>query len=623
MKKALITIFFFISIVGNATTYFLSPTGNDEVGDGSIGSPWLTFNNAWTVITAGDTIYMRGGTYHYDGTTELYDKSGTSDNYISILAYNGEHPIMSFSHIANPPSYICGFLIDNVSYLHIKGIRITDLYQNTGGQFPHYGIKIYTHVSHVILELIECDHIGGWGFSIGDGGYFVYVDDILYLNCDSHHNADPYTDYDNNPPYGWSDGFQMACKATTNIVFRGCRAWCNSDDGWDLRDCDANVLIENCWSWNNGFIPDTYTSGGNGDGYKLGGKSAPATTDILRTVYNCISYNNRLAGFTPEPDSPENQLGVEIHNCIAYSNKLGDGSVGFNFQYDNRMILTNNISYDNDYQTYGTGANVTQDHNSWNGTGGTINDDDFVSITAALDDERQEDGSLPVLTFLHPKEGSSIIGVGTAVSGLTLDGDGNYWGTPPSIGAFEYIGENHAPSIIDQSFEIAENSPDGTIAGTVVASDPDAGQTLDYSILSGNTNDAFIINASSGVLSVANSAAVNIDFELVVKVQDNGTDNLSSQATITINVLPAGIEITGSNSTIKVYPNPVSDELIIEIEGNNDRQGYAILDSTGHIVFKGTLSERTVVPTTNFSPGIYFVKLQNGKTFEFKKIVKP
>jgi hypothetical protein len=167
-----------------------------------------------------------------------------------------------------------------------------------------------------------------------------------------------------------------------------------------------------------------------------------------------------------------------------------------------------------------------------------------------------------------------------------------------------------------------ENSPDGTAVGIVVASDPDAGQTLTYSIVSGNTNGAFSIDALTGVLSVANGAALTVDFSLVVKVQDNGVGELSSQATIAIEVKPTGIDLTGNDGAVKVYPNPVSDELIIEFKGNNDRFSFNILNSIGQIVFNGNLTEKTVVQTTDFSPGIYLLKIENRKSFEFKKIVK-
>jgi hypothetical protein len=103
------------------------------------------------------------------------------------------------------------------------------------------------------------------------------------------------------------------------------------------------------------------------------------------------------------------------------------------------------------------------------------------------------------------------------------------------------IDVNEAPIIGNQTFATNENSANGTIVGTVIASDPDAGQTLTYKILSGNTNNAFALNFSTGIITVANSNALNYEttptFTLVVKVQDNGIGSLSSQALITINLL--------------------------------------------------------------------------------------
>jgi hypothetical protein len=49
---------------------------------------------------------------------------------------------------------------------------------------------------------------------------------------------------------------------------------------------------------------------------------------------------------------------------------------------------------------------------------------------------------------------------------------------------------------------------------------------------------------------------------------------------------------------------------------------FEILNAIGQLVFKGNLVEKTTVQTSNFTPGVYLIKLENGKTFEFKKILK-
>jgi len=74
----------------------------------------------------------------------------------------------------------------------------------------------------------------------------------------------------------------------------------------------------------------------------------------------------------------------------------------------------------------------------------------------------------------------------------------------------------------------------------VTATDVDAGQTLTFSITSGNVNGAFQINATTGAISVANSEALDFEttpqFVLTVQALDNGVPTLSGSNSITINL---------------------------------------------------------------------------------------
>ena len=65
---------------------------------------------------------------------------------------------------------------------------------------------------------------------------------------------------------------------------------------------------------------------------------------------------------------------------------------------------------------------------------------------------------------------------------------------------------NQAPTIIAATYSIAENSANGKILGTVEASDPD-GDTLTYTIVSGNDAEAFSLDSESGELTVSTSSA--------------------------------------------------------------------------------------------------------------------
>ncbi len=87
-------------------------------------------------------------------------------------------------------------------------------------------------------------------------------------------------------------------------------------------------------------------------------------------------------------------------------------------------------------------------------------------------------------------------------------------------------------------FLIGENSVNGAYIGVVPAADQDAGQTLTYSIVGGNTNNAFAINAATGVLSVNNSAALvygtTPQFNLTVRATDNANPSRSGDAAVTV-----------------------------------------------------------------------------------------
>lgn len=107
--------------------------------------------------------------------------------------------------------------------------------------------------------------------------------------------------------------------------------------------------------------------------------------------------------------------------------------------------------------------------------------------------------------------------------------------------------QNRPPVVNNQGFSINENSANGTVVGTVAASDPD-GNTLSYAITAGNTSGAFAINASTGALTVANSAALDYEtltqFSLTVRVADPG--GLSDTATVTVSLINVADTATGA-----------------------------------------------------------------------------
>jgi hypothetical protein len=94
--------------------------------------------------------------------------------------------------------------------------------------------------------------------------------EILFLNCDSHDNYDPYT---NTFPGDNADGYDIGFQSGGTIRCTGCRAWNNSDDGFDCYQGSGYhgiYYFTNCWSWHQGYRSDQVTKGGDGNGFKLG-----------------------------------------------------------------------------------------------------------------------------------------------------------------------------------------------------------------------------------------------------------------------------------------------------------------------------------------------------------------
>jgi hypothetical protein len=81
-------VYFVPGIVNAADNYYVDGTnGNDQTGDGSFSDPWETIQKAADTADAGDTVYIRAGTYRETVTPA---NSGTSGNPITFKPYNDE-----------------------------------------------------------------------------------------------------------------------------------------------------------------------------------------------------------------------------------------------------------------------------------------------------------------------------------------------------------------------------------------------------------------------------------------------------------------------------------------------------------------------------------------------------
>ena len=400
--------------------YYVSPTGDDS-NPGTITQPFATWEKLKDVLQPGDLAYIRGGTYRttkpHAGTDYfcyLQNFSGTASQPIRIWAYPGEKPVLNYDNVV-PTVTTIAFQLARADYVWLKGLRVTGMQQNLNSYTVGFAVS---DVNHTIIENCEVDHMGGYGLVVGGNSH-----DTLVKNCDSHDNADPLTP---GYPWGGSNGFgQTGMTGSSGTVFSGCRDWWNSDDGFDLFNDDGDVVIENSWSFWNGYVPGTFMPAGDGQGFKLG-PTSPMTTPGRRIVRGSLAVQNREWGF----DENAGNCPYEFYNNVAW----GNGAAGFFWGYTPSLphVFRNNISFGNGgVPIDGSRTNWHDDHNSWN-AGFNVTAADFMSLDASvLIAPRKADGSLPDMPFLHLAPGSALIDSG-ADAGLP------FRGAAPDLGAFEF-----------------------------------------------------------------------------------------------------------------------------------------------------------------------------------------
>ncbi len=387
--------------------YYVATNGNDTTGTGSINNPYATLAKAMGLAGAGNLVYMRGGTYPVASTISLTNIA-TSTQPIRIRAYPSETPILDGSSFSDDVLSVTG------TYYQVYGLMIT----NAG----HNSIRILGNYN----TLERCVSYGARNTGIhisGGNGATIYPSNNLVLNCDVARSYDP-------PKYGSdADGFSAKWSLGNGNVFRGCRSWENSDDGWDLWMGSAPVLIENCWAFRNGI--DFWGAGskfaGNGNGFKLGGSGTPAVHHLVGS----LSFGNKAWGI----DQNNNADGQTVDQNTAWNN--GGGAINLNHllsQYgvlQSAHVLRNNAAIG----TVTIGSTSTypsiEISNTWQVLS-DVNTNDFLSTDWmwALA-PRRDDGGLPETPFMRPLPGGRLVDRGTTNVGIA------FYGSAPDLGAFE------------------------------------------------------------------------------------------------------------------------------------------------------------------------------------------
>jgi hypothetical protein len=421
LRSSLKTLIFLASLCiiapVKSADFYVATTG-DDAATGTLEKPFATIQRAQTAVAPGDTVFIRGGVYQMNESqiaarrrmfayvTHL-SKSGAPGKPITYRAYENEKPVFDYSLVKPAGMRVDAFYVSG-SWLHIIGLEVVGV-QVTIKRHTQ-SICFASNGSHNIFERLLMHD----GQAIGI--YHVDGSDNLFLNCDAWNNWDT-TSEDGRG--GNVDGFGCHPSAgSTGNVFRGCRAWFNSDDGYDCISAHEAVTFENCWAFYNGLSPK-FERTGDGNGFKAGGYAALSADMLPRTIPRhvvryCLAVGNKASGFYAN----HHPGGGDWFHNTAYRN-------GTNFNFlcrlaDNRTdvdgfghVIKNNLSFNSRGNVSRLDLAKCELADNAFPPSVTLTEKDFASLDESEPFQpRQANGDLPAMKFMHPADASKLKGMG-------------------------------------------------------------------------------------------------------------------------------------------------------------------------------------------------------------------
>ena len=222
---------------------YVKPAYEVPVVDTSDGKVVTTFSELKDALAQGGKIYVKG-------TIECGEQlklSGSGADVIGLMNEDGTGACFDFAKLRDARSQSgsggTGMVISGSNY-NFTNIII----QNAGD----CGVRLNSSSSaNCTFKNCVFRYNNNSGLSVTGGGH-----DNKFINCDSYRNGDIVQKSGAD-----ADGFSVKLAAGKGNYFYNCRAWENSDDGWDSYDRGEvipDVTYIECLAWHNGN-PDTFT----------------------------------------------------------------------------------------------------------------------------------------------------------------------------------------------------------------------------------------------------------------------------------------------------------------------------------------------------------------------------
>lgn len=461
-------IFFGIVKTASAANYYVASSGSDS-NPGTIDEPFRTIQKGVNNTNAGDTTYVRGGTYHEAITIS---KSGTSSSPIIIAGYPGERPVIDGEYTlptgtaydtdprtGNEFVYTPLVMISG-NYVKFDGFEI----KRSRGRGIQTWINYSVHAHHIEIKNNDIHHIRLSGVMIHDSENIIVDNNRVWHSCDYAPWVDGRTSavewpggiamqrssfvtVSNNQVFNnWGEG--IIPMASDNVEIVGNTVYDNFAAQIYLERSSYSTVEKNLVYHTND--PNFRRSGNPSPCLGLADElhqfgSTPQRTRNVNVINNIIVGCSQNFFWWGEADGTNGlRDSVIAHNTIinAVSNTANPYGIIISDGNHQSSKIENNIVLQNDGVIASSVSNVNFSKNLWSKTpeadardsGDIIADPKLVNANATLSPGEVNPGWYKLTST------SAAINSAVKLSEVSNDYFGSARGNDPDIGAHEFDG---------------------------------------------------------------------------------------------------------------------------------------------------------------------------------------
>lgn len=276
----------FDCVVGTSDFIFVSPSGNNTTGTGSITQPYLTIAYALSQISTGNgkTVYLRAGTYQewWSNSSPFASKSFPANDYVEVRGYPGETAIldcMSSGH---------GLWAFQTSHVVFSN------FQCTRANYPDRAGLLMSECDNCVIKdciVYECK----WNYSTNPAGIYLAGRNCLVDRCVAYNCGD------DTAPNGNSSNFIIYTEGDTTsdyLWLLNSKSWGNSRYGYKIKHAGPkHLVLHNLESFD---------------------KYGAAPTSNYSSMRYCVFYNSGVRMQETEPSRSGGPILVEhctFANC--------------------------------------------------------------------------------------------------------------------------------------------------------------------------------------------------------------------------------------------------------------------------------------------------------------------